>query len=510
MPTLESVGGISGILRDFLAQSHDDDGRVGNSFDVRSFGARGDDTGDDGPAINAAINAAQVKGGEVFFPAGTYRVTTALTVPTLKAISYRGVGCGLTAGSNNAVVSELHFPTDFGAGALAIDARNSWHTTKIEGLKIRGVSEGGTLGVQAMSMDGIRFGSNMILRDVVVSGGFRAGLVQHQDHAKLQNVRSGGANFYGLLYPANANTHGDNVYLGCVFSGCMYASIAVESGTTCGGDLFVGTHLGFSPYGIAKLAGASSAEDFISNCHFLRSSIESIGNCAVYDASGFGKVSSSRWDKCGFTFDATNKIAADGVRRGIFDVYQLNDCYIDMGDIAGLPQYNVGTLAHFYCANGGSGNAIRAANWPTLSKPLFAGTITPEMNSFYEDAFGLETRIHPVQAAVASFDALEFVRISATSVGVRPAVSASGKPLAGVAFGAAASGYAQVIVGGGRSGFSAGPTAEGTVNAGDLVTPDGVATPGHVKVVAAATDRVLGIAMFDNASGKALLVRPQF
>ncbi|MBV9530198.1 MAG: glycoside hydrolase family 28 protein, partial [Bradyrhizobium sp.] len=45
---------------------------AGTVFDVRSFGAVGDGKAIDSPAINQAIEAASVRGGGVYFPAGLY------------------------------------------------------------------------------------------------------------------------------------------------------------------------------------------------------------------------------------------------------------------------------------------------------------------------------------------------------------------------------------------------------------------------------------------------------
>jgi hypothetical protein len=47
---------------------------------VKDFGAKGDGATDDTAAIQAAINAAGVSGGNVCFPSGTYIVTATLTV----------------------------------------------------------------------------------------------------------------------------------------------------------------------------------------------------------------------------------------------------------------------------------------------------------------------------------------------------------------------------------------------------------------------------------------------
>lgn len=56
--------------------------RAGDLFlNVRDFGALGNDTGDDAPAIQAAINAAQTAGrGTVYIPPGVYRLGAALTI----------------------------------------------------------------------------------------------------------------------------------------------------------------------------------------------------------------------------------------------------------------------------------------------------------------------------------------------------------------------------------------------------------------------------------------------
>lgn len=67
--------------------------------DVRDFGAIGDGTNDDTSAINSAINSA-TPGVTIFFPAGTYKITTSLTISKLGVI-LRGVGRGSSIISNS-------------------------------------------------------------------------------------------------------------------------------------------------------------------------------------------------------------------------------------------------------------------------------------------------------------------------------------------------------------------------------------------------------------------------
>lgn len=64
-----------------------------------AFGATGNGSADDTIAIQAAITAAEAAGGGIlFFPAGTYRCTAALTLPTTgNNITFLGVGADSTA-----------------------------------------------------------------------------------------------------------------------------------------------------------------------------------------------------------------------------------------------------------------------------------------------------------------------------------------------------------------------------------------------------------------------------
>jgi hypothetical protein len=62
-------------------------------FNVMDYGATGNGTTDDRPAIQAAIDAAASAGrGTVFFPCGTYAVGASLILPNDKAIRLQGAG----------------------------------------------------------------------------------------------------------------------------------------------------------------------------------------------------------------------------------------------------------------------------------------------------------------------------------------------------------------------------------------------------------------------------------
>lgn len=62
-----------------------------NTMDVVAFGARGDGVTDDTVAIQAALNAAKLAGGQVKVPAGTFMIST-LSLNSANSITISGVG----------------------------------------------------------------------------------------------------------------------------------------------------------------------------------------------------------------------------------------------------------------------------------------------------------------------------------------------------------------------------------------------------------------------------------
>jgi hypothetical protein len=63
------------------------------SYNVRWFGAVGNGTTSDSSAIQSAINVVKsAGGGTLFFPAGVYRITTALNATNMKGVILEGVG----------------------------------------------------------------------------------------------------------------------------------------------------------------------------------------------------------------------------------------------------------------------------------------------------------------------------------------------------------------------------------------------------------------------------------
>lgn len=85
---------VSGIATSFLqagagAVARTPQFKMRDTFSVKDFGAIGDGVADDTAAINTAITAAP-SGSEVFFPAGTYLVSTSVLIN--KKVKLRGAG----------------------------------------------------------------------------------------------------------------------------------------------------------------------------------------------------------------------------------------------------------------------------------------------------------------------------------------------------------------------------------------------------------------------------------
>jgi hypothetical protein len=94
-------------------------------YNVKDFGAKGDNTNDDTPPIQLALNAALATGGIVWFPPGIYKLITspkligstgfaALQVPGGNTAGIRLVGCGLKSNLINFSKSYI-LDIDYGA-----------------------------------------------------------------------------------------------------------------------------------------------------------------------------------------------------------------------------------------------------------------------------------------------------------------------------------------------------------------------------------------------------------
>jgi len=95
---------------------------AGLYYNVKSFGALGNGVADDGAAIQAAITAAAVAGGTVFFPPGVFRTTVTIQVPVNVCVLGSGAPASKLAIDGNLFVVQC--AGDDNGGTRAI--RNMW------------------------------------------------------------------------------------------------------------------------------------------------------------------------------------------------------------------------------------------------------------------------------------------------------------------------------------------------------------------------------------------------
>ena len=60
------------------------------TYNVKDYGAFGNNDTDDAPKINSAIADINAVGGELYFPRGTYKIDSPLTAITADHVRFRG------------------------------------------------------------------------------------------------------------------------------------------------------------------------------------------------------------------------------------------------------------------------------------------------------------------------------------------------------------------------------------------------------------------------------------
>jgi len=175
------------------------------SFDVRAYGARGDGTANDAPAINRAIAAAAAAGGTVELPAGDY-LSGSVHLRSNVTL-HLGAGASLIASSANADYDPPE-PNDWGDLRHYQDGGHShWHDSLLWGEGLvnvaitgpgrifgRGLSRGWdtehpvqSVGTKAIALRDCR---NVLLRDFTIEhGGWFGILATGVDNLTIDNLR---------------------------------------------------------------------------------------------------------------------------------------------------------------------------------------------------------------------------------------------------------------------------------------------------------------------------------
>lgn len=118
----------------------------GASANVMDFGAVGDGVTNDGEAIRLAVTAVTANGGQVYFPAGTYKVTaavgdasnTAIYVPSyVRIVGASQVGTKIVPGANNVVCFRF---TGLNGGIENLQINNTSYTN-VSGIRVAPTDE---------------------------------------------------------------------------------------------------------------------------------------------------------------------------------------------------------------------------------------------------------------------------------------------------------------------------------------------------------------------------------
>ena len=201
-----------------------------------AYGAVGDGSGDDTSAVQAALTAAgNVGGGIVFFPEGTYRTTSALTVPA--GVSLWGPGPNVTnIGIDHANANALTFAANTfassvrGLNILALQANSGKHLVVESGTRL--FIENCHIGAATTSGIGLSVDNAATLVravDTVFQNGGAAsyGIQNNGTAARVVLV--------GCEFKMPATHNGDACYLNSTTSsvvvGCRFDASAVAAGT---------------------------------------------------------------------------------------------------------------------------------------------------------------------------------------------------------------------------------------------------------------------------------------
>lgn len=173
--------------------------KLKQTLSVKDFGAKGDGTTDDTAAINAALLAIS-SGGALYFPTGTYKITSAITIPT--HIKLYGDGSGST---------KINCSGD-GIYINTTSASSETYQQSIEGITLNGTSTTGT-GITLthahfgtfIDVEVIGFNIGMYLNYSFCSSFYRCRFNSNNTGVQLTN-QSNNVNFFGGSFNNNINT----------------------------------------------------------------------------------------------------------------------------------------------------------------------------------------------------------------------------------------------------------------------------------------------------------------
>jgi hypothetical protein len=215
------------------------------TLNVRQFGALGDGVHDDTPAIQSAVNTASVTGnGSVYFPAGNYKIVSAITLASLPLCNISLIGDGpnvSTITQTSALTNGINFTFE-NVGVTqpyrVFISDLGFKCTAAAGIAIR-VSYGNPVSTSS------HFNSGPVIDNVAIassdsSGSWRDGIeVESAWNTKITNTSISG-NAFGAVWAALqgagikikrycVNTHISDVQINFFFTGIYYTTVGATA-----------------------------------------------------------------------------------------------------------------------------------------------------------------------------------------------------------------------------------------------------------------------------------------
>lgn len=260
----------------FLAQDTDVQALVTSKYfiNVKDYGAVGDGTADDTSAIQAAINLGSTAAGygvgnQIFFPAGRYRITAALTIDRVVTLA----GCGTASEIQQSTLSAsiLNITAVSSTGVTAPVPNTSREiTVKDLALSYAGTATGGACIWQDPGATNMPFGCRFLNLDLY--GGrdglhFERGAYWTIDNCNISGMQRYGVYIDNLTSPSSGDAQISNTLFWDP-SPTHEQMIASVYFVSSGGLRLINCKNIWGQYGVLAVPNQTTSTLNISNCSF--------------------------------------------------------------------------------------------------------------------------------------------------------------------------------------------------------------------------------------------------